>query len=158
LASIPRLDQDNSRRLLSITGLPPDLSNPPAGCRFAARCSRATDKCRTDEPALTGDTLGHLFACWHAADGPLPTPAGKGQGGADRAGTEPGGQASGTGAAGEAAAPGQPLLEITDLVKEYPVTHGIMQRRLGSVHAVSGVSFTVNPGETFGLVGESGCG
>src|SRR6478672_10746251 len=50
LASIPRLNQDNTQRLLNITGLPPDLSNPPDGCRFAARCSRATDKCRTDEP------------------------------------------------------------------------------------------------------------
>src|SRR5262249_33591699 len=105
-------------------------------------CSRATDKCRTDEPALTGDTLEHLFACWHAVDGPLPTAAGNGQARAELAVTKPGGQASGTGAAGEAAAPEQPLLEITDLVKEYPVTHGIMQRRLGSVHAVSGVSFT----------------
>src|SRR5262252_2812351 len=46
LASIPRLSQDASQRLLNISGLPPDLANPPGGCRFAPRCSRATDKCR----------------------------------------------------------------------------------------------------------------
>src|SRR6516225_805680 len=56
LASIPRLSQDNKRRLLTIGGLPPDLSQPPAGCRFAPRCGRATDKCRDQEPPLTGET------------------------------------------------------------------------------------------------------
>src|ERR1035438_7934224 len=71
LASIPRLDQDNTQRLLSIGGLPPDLASPPPGCRFAARCSRATDKCRQDEPPLTGPSLEHLFSCWHPVDGPL---------------------------------------------------------------------------------------
>ena len=40
LASIPQLTQDRNQRLLNIPGLPPDLGHPPAGCRFAARCSR----------------------------------------------------------------------------------------------------------------------
>jgi oligopeptide/dipeptide ABC transporter ATP-binding protein len=50
------------------------------------------------------------------------------------------------------------LLEVTDLKKHYPVRSGILRRRVGTVHAVDGVSFKVGVGETLGLVGESGCG
>src|SRR5471030_2419317 len=50
------------------------------------------------------------------------------------------------------------LLEVSNLVKQYPVRGGILRRKVGTVHAVDGVSFTVGVGETLGLVGESGCG
>jgi oligopeptide/dipeptide ABC transporter ATP-binding protein len=50
------------------------------------------------------------------------------------------------------------LLEVTDLVKQYPVRGGVLRRKIGTVHAVDGVSFSVGVGETLGLVGESGCG
>jgi oligopeptide/dipeptide ABC transporter ATP-binding protein len=50
------------------------------------------------------------------------------------------------------------LLEVSDLVKQYPVRSGILRRRVGTVHAVDGVSFSLGVGETLGLVGESGCG
>ena len=51
-----------------------------------------------------------------------------------------------------------PLLEVTDLVKHYAVRGGVLRRRIGTVHAVDGVSFSLSTGETLGLVGESGCG
>lgn len=50
------------------------------------------------------------------------------------------------------------LLRVEDLVKHFPIYKGFIQRQVGAVHAVDGVSFTVKRGETLGLVGESGCG
>jgi oligopeptide/dipeptide ABC transporter ATP-binding protein len=156
LASIPRLNQDGTQRLLSIGGLPPDLANPPPGCRFAPRCSRATDKCRDREPPLTGESSEHLFSCWHPVDGPDTGGANGAAGRPVVSGAVTGGAAGADGA--EAPPPG-PLLELRNLVKEFPVTAGaILQRKVAAVHAVSDVSFTVTAGETFGLVGESGCG
>lgn len=51
-----------------------------------------------------------------------------------------------------------PILEVKNLVKEFPIRSGFLRRRTGAVQAVSGVSFSVSPGETLGIVGESGCG
>jgi peptide/nickel transport system ATP-binding protein len=212
LASIPQLNQDAKKALHAIPGLPPDLAHPPQGCRFAARCTRATDKCRAEEPPLAGKTFDHKFSCWHPVDGPLelvvmgfggPDAASTGLGGSDAASldqaaagdkigfvhdaqlgdtgqvtsgspevqTGPGVIAAGL----KETADGRlevaevkleangngvvPLLELRNLVKEFPVTAGaILQRKVAAVHAVSDVSFSVPAGTTFGLVGESGCG
>ena len=51
-----------------------------------------------------------------------------------------------------------PLLEVRDLQKHFPITKGLFGRAAGQVRAVDGVSFQIAPGETLGLVGESGCG
>ena len=53
---------------------------------------------------------------------------------------------------------GAPLLEVTDLVTHFPIKAGLFRKTIGQVHAVDGVSLTVNERETVGVVGESGCG
>jgi len=53
----------------------------------------------------------------------------------------------------------EPLIEVRDLVKEFPIKGSyLVRRQLGAVHAVDGITFDVHRGETFGIVGESGCG
>ncbi|MFJ1794331.1 ABC transporter ATP-binding protein [Kitasatospora griseola] len=53
----------------------------------------------------------------------------------------------------------EPILEVRDLVKHYPLTQGVLfKKQVGAVKAVDGVSFTLKKGETLGIVGESGCG
>ncbi|WP_199485148.1 ABC transporter ATP-binding protein [Actinomadura craniellae] len=53
---------------------------------------------------------------------------------------------------------GEPLLQVENLGKHFPVTAGLLRRQVAAVKAVDGVSFSVHKGETLGLVGESGCG
>jgi oligopeptide/dipeptide ABC transporter ATP-binding protein len=69
LASIPTLDTPKSQRLTTIPGLPPDLTHPPDGCRFADRCRHASDRCRSAEPEAT--VAGpHRFSCHHPVSQP----------------------------------------------------------------------------------------
>ncbi len=56
-----KLDQEN---LVSMPGNPPDLVNPPSGCRFSPRCSKAMDICHEQEPELTKHKNGQQVACW----------------------------------------------------------------------------------------------
>ncbi len=148
--ALPDKAAETGERLYSIPGLPPDLVTPPDGCRFAARCRYAVDRCRNEEPRLLGEVAGHEFRCFFpvgpsernqaarvTADSAMPAEF-----------AQDGGPAT-----------GDILLDVDHLVKNYPVTTGaVLQRRVGWLSAVADVNFAIRSGETFGLVGESGCG
>jgi peptide/nickel transport system ATP-binding protein len=149
LKAIPTLATDRNAELFTIPGVPPNLAAPPSGCRFAPRCGHAGEDCRSTSPALGGDDPAHPFACFHPRSPTAITeeliPVMR----------EP------MAAAGDGTATDDeqaPVLALADVIKEFPVSVGALQRRVGAVSAVAGVSFSVKPGETFGLVGESGCG
>ncbi len=64
LRSIPRVDERIHEKLVSISGLPPDLSNPPPGCKFHPRCRFRIDRCLTEEPNLDDVGDGQRARCW----------------------------------------------------------------------------------------------
>jgi len=65
LRSVPRVDEARKDRLVSIKGLPPDLSHPPPGCKFHPRCPFVIDKCKVDpEPPLGDVGPNQVARCW----------------------------------------------------------------------------------------------
>jgi peptide/nickel transport system ATP-binding protein len=71
MLSIPKIDDPSHTRLATIPGRPPDLVNPPPGCRFAPRCAHARDRCHVEEPPLVpADDPDHLYACWFPVGSP----------------------------------------------------------------------------------------
>ena len=147
LGSIPRLDRPKPERLHSIKGTPPSLINAPAGCKFRPRCPHAFDKC-TEEPPLENRVEG--------AGPPRPLLAvGRGQAPPARADARRHGGGRGVSERGNG---NEPLVEVKNVKKYFPIRKGLLQREVGAVHAVDDVSFAVSEGETLGLVGESGCG
>ena len=62
LTAVPRLDRGRSAKLSTIDGAPPNLLDPPSGCRFRPRCRFAIEKCLQDPPLVAGEP-GHLAAC-----------------------------------------------------------------------------------------------
>jgi peptide/nickel transport system ATP-binding protein len=150
--ALPEKAADASARLYNIPGQPPDLTSPPKGCKFAARCRYVQDTCRETEPDLRGDSWEHAYRCFF--------PVGREEDSEQSAKAAVTEAAPAMRAAHEAMAAGQvPLLQVDRLVKNYTVTAGaVLQRKIGAVSAVADVSFSVLPGQTFGMVGESGCG
>nr|WP_300338898.1 ABC transporter ATP-binding protein [Actinomyces sp.] len=163
LGSLPRLDAKKDSALATLEGNPPSLLDLPTGCPFAPRCPMAAPQCREGEPELTLVREGFQDASGDTATGPqysacrrfpdieeknldytdiypvpsLKTPDSLNLPHAER--TE--------------------VLRVTDMVKEFPLMKGaVFKRRVGTVHAVDGVSFDVREGETLAIVGESGCG
>ena len=149
--ALPENAAETGDTLYSIPGLPPDLVTPPVGCRFAARCRYATEQCRTEDPPLRGDIAGHDYACFFPVGDPELHSATQTHLIRRHDSVDPRHEAR--------ARESKPLLQVEHLVKTFPVTTGVvLRRRVGSVSAIADVSFTVADGETFGLVGESGCG
>jgi peptide/nickel transport system ATP-binding protein len=143
LAAVPRLDRGRSARLQTIEGAPPNLLEPPEGCRFWPRCGHAVEACR-QVPEQVEPAPGHTVACHRWGD----LAAGNGSRAAAAAATGNGAMANGSEA---------PILQIRGVSKFFPVGGGIL-RRSREVRAVNDVSLEIAPGETLGLVGESGCG
>ena len=112
LGSIPKLTQDPDIDCSRIPGIPPDLTAPPSGCRFAPRCRHATDKCLIEEPPLDARRRRSRLRLLAS-------------------GRRPGGRRESAFAAARRGPPDEqgPVLVLDDLVREYPITSGMILQR-----------------------------
>lgn len=141
LQAIPRLDSNKEYRLLAIEGMPVNPAQKTGECPFLPRCPFAGEVCRQKRiPEAQLYPEEHRALCWFRKEE-------LNAGGRMRREKAPAGQVS-----------DEPLLEIRGLSKYYPVTKGLVRRKVGEVKALDDISLTVYKGETLGVVGESGCG
>ena len=152
MAALPERALAAGTKLFSIPGAPPSLTNLPVGCRFAARCLWATDECRAGYPDLSGDDT-HTFSCFHPVQKGDESPAAlQAKLDTQKNGNEAGAQEA-------PLVSSKVLLDVKEASREYESAgSGFFKRDKGVVSAVDRVSITVKKGETYGLVGESGCG
>jgi len=141
---------DSAKRgdtLAAIPGMVPPLWQAFDGCRFAPRCDRAFDACAGTRPELIESGAGAV-RCLLYRDGAEPAaPAASGADSTLRFAAPPPTLSS-----------AEPLLDVRHLSVRFPIRRGLLQRAAGSFVAVDDVSFTIAPGQTLALVGESGCG
>lgn len=146
---------DASRRGLTLAAIPgsvPPLGSIAQGCRFAPRCDKAWARCHEQTPEWTKIGEGQGVRC-HLYSEPVAgslLPVAKGENQATKSEQE--------GVGYPLPATGYPLLQVSDLQVHFPIRKGILQRVVGSVKAVDGVSLEIKQGHTLALVGESGCG
>ena len=159
MAALPERALAAGTKLFSIPGAPPSLTNLPVGCRFASRCLWAGAECVDRYPDLSGEGF-HTYSCFHPVQEGDESPAelqAKLEGSApiDEAVAEPGAQV----VDGEVEDTDEILLDVKEASREYASSgSGFLKRDKGVVSAVDRVSITLKKGETYGLVGESGCG
>ena len=152
MAALPERALAAGTKLFSIPGAPPSLTNLPVGCRFAARCLWATNECRAGYPDLSGDDT-HTFSCFHPVQEGDESPA------ALQAKLDTQKNRDEAGAQQAPLVSSKVLLDVKEASREYESAgSGFFKRDKGVVSAVDRVSITVKKGETYGLVGESGCG
>ncbi len=168
LGSITRVDRPRPERLPAIAGLPPSLADRPEGCHFRPRCPHEFAQC-TPGPAARLPRGGPARAQRpllalpraeaRAARGAARRDRPRRQGGGRRrvsSETKPADGAKPPAPGGPIASP---LIDVEHLKVFFPIKKGlVIDREVARVHAVNDVTLAVGPGETMGLVGESGCG
>lgn len=150
LAAVPRMDVSSDLALASIPGSPPQLIDLPSGCPFAPRCPLASEECDVEEPALrsVNGSAHHTAACikletTRSEDPRTIYSIEKHQ---------------------ESSLERKPretrrtVLRAENLTRHFPIRSRMLKRRLGTVHAVNGVSFDLKESECLSIVGESGSG
>jgi peptide/nickel transport system ATP-binding protein len=138
LRSVPRLDRPRGARLETIDGAPPDLLDPPPGCRFAPRCTMRIDACAQALPELLEVAPQRWSACIRASEL------------LQQATAHASSSAAGVSKTLDRTVP---LLQVRGLKTYFDIGAGQPPLR-----AVDDLSFDIFRGETLGLVGESGCG
>ncbi len=151
LEAVPKVDT-RVDRLYAIPGTPATGYARPPGCAFAERCAVALERCRQEAPPAVEVAPGHRAECWRAEE----VYAGRLAVTSNGAGPAPAVRPVRTTRPAVASAP---LIAVEDLRVYFPVRRGLpWRRRTVPLKAVDGVSFSIAPGETLSLVGESGCG
>jgi peptide/nickel transport system ATP-binding protein len=143
-------------RLAVIPGTVPSLTQPFSGCRFADRCDRAWERCRTEAPRSTDLGDGHSVRCHLHETSVSRHEAREAPANQDLRQQKPSGELASTSSSGHAGA--ARLLQVQELKIHFPIRRGVFKRVVGHVRAVDGVTLEIPSHRTLALVGESGCG